>query len=97
MVRVCRSGGRVAALEFSTPRAWPLSAIYAWYFRRVLPRLGQSLAPNRQAAYNYLPASVRDFPQGEALAGRMRASGLTRVQYHPFTLGVATLYVGTKP
>ena len=27
MVRVCRPGGRVAVLEFSTPTAWPLGAI----------------------------------------------------------------------
>jgi demethylmenaquinone methyltransferase / 2-methoxy-6-polyprenyl-1,4-benzoquinol methylase len=35
--------------------------------------------------------------QGEALADRMRAAGLVDVRYRPFTLGVATLYVGTKP
>ena len=78
MVRVCRPGGRVAMLEFSTPTAWPLGAIYGWYFRHVLPRIGQALARNRQAAYNYLPQSVGQFPQGEALAERMRAAGLAR-------------------
>jgi demethylmenaquinone methyltransferase / 2-methoxy-6-polyprenyl-1,4-benzoquinol methylase len=96
MVRVCRPGGRVAILEFSTPTAWPLGAIYGWYFRHILPRIGQALARNRQAAYNYLPQSVGRFPQGEALAERLRAAGLTDVEYRPFTFGVATLYVGTK-
>jgi demethylmenaquinone methyltransferase / 2-methoxy-6-polyprenyl-1,4-benzoquinol methylase len=96
MVRVCRVGGRVAILEFSTPTAWPLGAIYGWYFRHVLPRIGQALARNRQAAYNYLPQSVGRFPQGEALAERMRAAGLAEVRHWPFTFGVATLYVGKK-
>jgi demethylmenaquinone methyltransferase/2-methoxy-6-polyprenyl-1,4-benzoquinol methylase len=96
MARVCRSGGRVAILEFSTPTAWPFGAIYAWYFRHVLPRIGQALARNPQAAYNYLPQSVGGFPQGEALVDHMRAAGLGEVKYRPFTLGVATLYVGTK-
>ncbi len=96
MARVCRPGGRVAVLEFSTPRRWPLKALYGWYFRRVLPRVGQALARNRQAAYNYLPASVGQFPQTEALTGRMQAAGLGHVRYHPFTFGIATLYVGEK-
>jgi demethylmenaquinone methyltransferase/2-methoxy-6-polyprenyl-1,4-benzoquinol methylase len=54
------------------------------------------LARNRQSAYNYLPASVSQFPQGEELAARMRAAGLSQVKYHPFTLGIATLYIGQK-
>jgi demethylmenaquinone methyltransferase / 2-methoxy-6-polyprenyl-1,4-benzoquinol methylase len=97
MVRVCRPGGRVAILEFSTPTVWPIGALYGWYFRRVLPRIGQALAQNRQAAYNYLPQSVGPFPQGESLADRMRAAGLTEVWFRRFTFGVATLYVGTSP
>jgi demethylmenaquinone methyltransferase / 2-methoxy-6-polyprenyl-1,4-benzoquinol methylase len=96
MVRVCRPGGRVAVLEFTTPTAWPLGAIYGWYFRKVLPRIGQALARNSQAAYNYLPQSVGNFPQGEALAERMRAAGLGEVWFKPFTFGVATLYCGKK-
>ncbi len=96
MVRVCQPGGRVAVLEFSTPTLWPLGAVYAWYFQHVLPRIGQALARNTQSAYNYLPQSVGRFPQGEALAERMRATGLDAVWFKPFTFGVATLYVGKK-
>ena len=96
MTRVCRPGGRVAVLEFSTPTAWPLGTLYGWYFRRVLPRIGQALARNTQAAYNYLPQSVGHFPQGEELAQRMAAAGLRDVWFKRFTLGVATLYVGRK-
>lgn len=97
MARVCAPGGRVAVLEFSTPTWQPLEAIYGWYFRHVLPRVGQLLARNRAGAYNYLPQSVGEFPQGEQLAERFRAAGLVDVWFQPLTLGVATLYVGTKP
>jgi demethylmenaquinone methyltransferase/2-methoxy-6-polyprenyl-1,4-benzoquinol methylase len=86
----------VAVLEFSHPRWQPFKAVYGWYFRHVLPRIGQALARNRQDAYSYLPASVGEFPSGEALAERMRAAGLKDVSYHPLTLGVATLYMGAK-
>jgi len=96
MARVCRPGGRVAVLEFSMPRWQPLRAVYGWYFRRILPRVGQALARNRQSAYNYLPASVGEFPEGEAMAERMRGAGLKEVRFYRFTLGIATLYVGVK-
>lgn len=97
MARVCKPGGHVAVLEFSTPEWQPFKAIYGWYFRNVLPRIGQLLARNAESAYNYLPESVGEFPQGEQLSERLRAVGLSDVNFHPLTLGVATLYVGKKP
>ena len=97
MVRVAAPGGHVAVLEFSTPTAQPFKAIYGWYFRHVLPRVGQFVARNSSQAYEYLPASVGEFAQGEALVERMRAAGLTSVRRYPLTFGVATLYVGEKP
>jgi demethylmenaquinone methyltransferase/2-methoxy-6-polyprenyl-1,4-benzoquinol methylase len=97
MVRVCRPGGRVAVLEFSTPPWQPLRGIYQAYFRYVLPKIGQWLSRSPDDAYSYLPASVGQFPCGEALATRMRAAGLNEVWFRRFTCGVVTLYVGVKP
>jgi demethylmenaquinone methyltransferase/2-methoxy-6-polyprenyl-1,4-benzoquinol methylase len=96
MSRVCAPDGHVAVLEFSTPTWQPFKTIYGWYFRNILPRIGKILARDSADAYEYLPTSVGEFPQGEALAQRMRAAGLTDVHRYPLTLGVATLYVGKK-
>lgn len=96
MVRVCRFGGRVAVLEFSMPHRWPFGALYRFYFRHLLPRIGQSLADNDQQAYQYLPQTVQAFPQGQAFLDRMTNAGLDRLQQHPFSGGIATLYVGRK-
>jgi demethylmenaquinone methyltransferase/2-methoxy-6-polyprenyl-1,4-benzoquinol methylase len=96
MTRVCSGGGQVAVLEFSTPRVQPLRATYLFYFRHILPRIGQWLARNRSSAYEYLPATVAQFPEGEALAERMRGVGLKNVKHWPLTFGIATLYVGRK-
>jgi demethylmenaquinone methyltransferase/2-methoxy-6-polyprenyl-1,4-benzoquinol methylase len=97
MVRVLRPGGRLAILEFSKPRHWFFGRMYRFYFRFLLPLVGQLFSRSRQSAYRYLPESVLEFPDGEALAERLRHHGLIDVWYKPFTLGIATLYVGTKP
>jgi demethylmenaquinone methyltransferase/2-methoxy-6-polyprenyl-1,4-benzoquinol methylase len=96
MVRVTRPGGRVAILEFSQPRHWLFGRMYRFYFRRILPFVGQALSRSKDNAYRYLPASVMEFPDGEALAERLRSHGLTDVRWYPFTFGIATLYVGTR-
>lgn len=97
MTRVCRPGGRVAVLEFSTPRNRLFGALYRAYFRHVLPRIGQWLARNPESAYQYLPQSVSQFPDGEALADMFRECGLESVTFRPLTFGIASLYVGVKP
>jgi demethylmenaquinone methyltransferase/2-methoxy-6-polyprenyl-1,4-benzoquinol methylase len=97
MVRVTRPGGRVAILEFSQPRHWLFGRMYRFYFRHILPCVGQTISRSKDNAYRYLPASVQEFPDGAALADRLRGHGLCEVAWHPFTFGIATLYVGSKP
>jgi demethylmenaquinone methyltransferase/2-methoxy-6-polyprenyl-1,4-benzoquinol methylase len=96
MVRVTQPGGRVAILEFSQPRHWLFGRLYRSYFRWLLPFIGQTISRSKDNAYRYLPASVLEFPDGEALAERLRGHGLRDVHWHPLTFGIATLYVGTK-
>ena len=97
MVRVCRPGGasgRVGILHAAD--FGPLKCFIIGIFERILPRIGQSLARNSHQAYNYLPESVSQFPQGEAFARRMRAAGLQEVTFHPFTFGIATCMLERK-
>ena len=96
MARVCKPGGQVAILEFSTPRYQPIKGMYQWYFKNVLPRIGQALARNNSSAYNYLPDSVGEFPAYEELTNRMLANGLESARFIPLTFGIATLYIGVK-
>jgi demethylmenaquinone methyltransferase/2-methoxy-6-polyprenyl-1,4-benzoquinol methylase len=96
MVRVTRPGGQVAILEFSQPRGWLFGRLYRFYFRWILPLIGQTISRSKHNAYRYLPASVLEFPDGDALAHRLERHGLVDVRWHPLTFGIATLYVGTK-
>ncbi len=96
MVRVLRPGGRIAVLEFSRPRSRVFGRLYTFYFRHILPKLGQLLCRNPENAYKYLPESALRFPDNEQLVARMESHGLAEVRFIPFTFGVATLYVGVK-
>ena len=96
MARVCRPGGKLAILEFSLPRNAAVRGFYLWYFRNVLPRLGNAVARNSSDAYTYLNESVEQFPSGEALATVVRQAGFSSVDVRPLTFGIATLYVATK-
>jgi demethylmenaquinone methyltransferase/2-methoxy-6-polyprenyl-1,4-benzoquinol methylase len=97
MTRVCQPGGHVAVLEFSMPKNRLFGAIYRWYFRNILPRIGQLIARNKEMAYKYLPASVSQFPQGSELEAIMNEAGLEDATWTSLTFGVATLYVARKP
>jgi demethylmenaquinone methyltransferase/2-methoxy-6-polyprenyl-1,4-benzoquinol methylase len=96
LVRVCKPGGRVGILEFSTPRRWPVRPLYRWYFRNVLPRIGQALARNSANAYSYLPESVGEFPAWERLVALMKDAGMQDAGFESLTFGIATLYIGRK-
>jgi len=97
MARVCAPGGKVAILEFSMPRRQPAGAVYGFYFRHVLPKIGNALARNGEEAYRYLPESVAEFEPPEKLLARLRDHGLENARRHVFTAGIASLYVGEKP
>lgn len=96
MLRVLCPGGRAVILEFSRPRAIGLRQLYGLYFRYLLPQIGRIVSGD-PAAYRYLYESVMRFPEGGAFVQRMAAVGFTAAAERRLTIGIATLYVGTKP
>lgn len=96
MARVIRSGGRVIVLEFGQPQSRFFGALYGWYTRHVLPRLGGVLTGDR-AAYRYLQTSAGRFPCGDDFVQLMRESAdFATVDVTPLTFGIAYLYRGVK-
>lgn len=91
MARVVRPGGRVVILEITTPAR--LRRFYDLWFGRVVPKLGALLGRD-SAAYSYLPASVRRFPEPPELAARMAAAGLTDVRWRGLAGGIIALHHG---
>jgi demethylmenaquinone methyltransferase/2-methoxy-6-polyprenyl-1,4-benzoquinol methylase len=96
MARVLRQGGRLAILEFGMPRIPGVSALYRWYFSRVLPFIGRRIS-GHTAAYSYLPASVGTFPPPTEFMAMLRQAGFSEVRAVPLTFGIVYLYTAMKP
>jgi len=91
--RVLKPGGRFLCLEFSRPVTDPLRAAYDAYSFKVIPRVGQWVAGDREA-YQYLVESIRRFPEQARFAQLMREAGFDQVGWTNFTGGVAALHQG---
>ena len=90
--RVLRDGGRVGVLEFSMPRQ-PLRFVYGIYFRHILPAIGGMITGTR-SPYEYLPASVQAFPEGDAFVALMKDAGFTNNVATRMSGGIVTFYRG---
>jgi demethylmenaquinone methyltransferase/2-methoxy-6-polyprenyl-1,4-benzoquinol methylase len=93
--RVLRPGGRFAILEFGIPTFPVVRQVYRWYFRRVLPVLGRMVSRHREA-YDYLPASVDEFPAPPEFARRLTASGFGSVRTVSLAFGAVYLYIAER-
>lgn len=96
MMRVLRPGGTAVILEFSTPPNAAFAALYNFYSRNILPRIG-ALISGSSDAYTYLPESVRKFPGAEALASEMSTVGFQKVEFQRLTFGIVALHTGIRP
>jgi demethylmenaquinone methyltransferase/2-methoxy-6-polyprenyl-1,4-benzoquinol methylase len=94
-LRTLAPAARFVILEFSTPRAALVRALYQFYFRRILPLVGRIVSGHR-TAYRYLPESVANFPDETQLARRMEAAGFRNVQWRRLTFGIAALHWGER-
>jgi demethylmenaquinone methyltransferase/2-methoxy-6-polyprenyl-1,4-benzoquinol methylase len=93
--RTLASGGQLGILDFSEPGGL-LGTFYAFYFRRVLPRIGRLLS-GASNAYTYLPASVGRFPSPPQMLAALESVGFRDARWTPFTFGIAGLYTARKP
>lgn len=95
LARVLNPGGRLAILEFGQPRIPGIRALYAWYFRYLLPLVGRAVSKHN-SAYSYLPASVGEFPTPAEFVRLVSATGFSQVHAVPLTFGIVYLYVAEK-
>ena len=93
--RVLRPGGRVMIMEFGLPKNKLVHAVYMFYFRHLLPFVGNLLSKHGDA-YTYLNETVEDFAYGDAFTTWMKEAGFNNARFEELTFGIANLYIGDK-
>jgi demethylmenaquinone methyltransferase / 2-methoxy-6-polyprenyl-1,4-benzoquinol methylase len=94
--RVLKPGGELAILEFSEPGVGPTAALFRFYFKQILPRIGAAISGSKEA-YRYLPGSVDRFPTSAELAAIMRKVGFTNLTIARWNFGSVLLHAGSLP
>ena len=93
--RILKPEGQLFVLETSVPKNLFFRIGYKIYSSLFLPLVGRLFSSDKNA-YSYLSHSAATFPCGEVFNNKLRKVGFTRVQDHPQTFGVVTIYQGTK-
>lgn len=95
LARTIKPGGKVVILEFSRPRNRVFRALYEFYSYKILPRIG-GLVSRDKRAYEYLPASVGEFPAPEEFMGMMAWAGFRNCRARSQSFGIAQIYIGER-
>jgi demethylmenaquinone methyltransferase/2-methoxy-6-polyprenyl-1,4-benzoquinol methylase len=95
MLRVLKPGGKLVILEFSKPKQTAFKGVYKLYMNTIAPGFGKMFAKNKEA-YQYLNGSIQAFPEGQSLLNIMHEAGFTQTYLKTLTLGICTIYCGSK-
>jgi demethylmenaquinone methyltransferase / 2-methoxy-6-polyprenyl-1,4-benzoquinol methylase len=93
--RVLKPGGAIGILEFSEPASGLLAALFRFYFRRILPRVGGAISGSAEA-YAYLPTSVGKFPSVGELVALMERCGFADAKFESWNFGSVLLHVARR-
>lgn len=93
--RVLNTNGKIAILEFSKPKTFPIKQVYHFYFRYITPAIGKIFSKD-SSAYTYLPESVKAFPDGEDFLNVLKKAGFKETKAIPVTFGIASIYTAKK-
>ncbi len=95
MFRVCKPGGKIMILEFSTPTLPGLKPAYDWYSFNILPKMGQLFAQDA-TSYQYLAESIRMHPSQDDLKAMIERVGFEDCHYHNLNGGIVALHIAYK-
>lgn len=89
--RVLAAGGQVLSLDFNRPSNSIVRAAYLAYLTTVGAALGWLLHRDPDT-YRYIPASIRQYPGADAVAGMFAARGFSRVRCYPVLGGLMAIH-----
>ena len=72
-----------------------MKQLFWLYAHAWMPTVGRLISRDARA-YQYLPATMEAFPQGEVMKAVIEKAGFRKVQFRRFTFGLSTLYTAEK-
>ena len=95
ILRVLKPGGKLVVLEFSKPKMPGVKSMYNLYMKVICPNIGKLFSKNRNA-YKYLDESIQKFPEGKNFTQILDNLGYLNTYCKPLSLGICSIYCGTK-
>jgi demethylmenaquinone methyltransferase/2-methoxy-6-polyprenyl-1,4-benzoquinol methylase len=95
MLRVLKPGGKAVILEFSKPKISGVKNLYNLYTKVIAPQAGGIISGNKKA-YKYLNDSINAFPEGQQFLDIMQEAGYADCYKKTLSLGICTIYCGSK-
>ena len=96
MCRVLRPGGKAVVLEFALPENQIVRRMYLAYLRFIVPLIGGIVSGDKDA-YRYLDRTIEGFHDAKSFCPLMERAGFVAVKVRRLALGVACIYIGSKP
>lgn len=94
--RVLKPGARFVNLDVSKPKIRAIRKAFEVYFYGLVPLIG-GLVGGSRAAYRYLPQSLTNYPDAEALGERFTMAGFADMRIVRLGMGAIAIHVGTAP
>src|SRR5262249_5964214 len=94
--RVLKPRGQVLSLDFNRPSNPIVRAAYLAYLTGVGGTLGWLLHRDPDT-YRYIPASIRNYPGAETVAGLMESRGFSHVRHYRVLGGLMAIHHAVKP
>ncbi len=91
MQRILTSTGHLLVLDFSLPQNLIWRSLHRFYLHRIMP-FASALITREKKAYQYLGASIENFPSGPTMCDLIKANGFKNVVAEPLTGGIVTIY-----
>lgn len=95
MCRVLKKGGHLSIVELATPVKFPMRQLFKIYSHIVLPAYGKIVSHDK-SAYEYLPATIEAFPQGEQMTDILLKAGFAKAEFKRLTCGICTMFFAEK-
>ncbi len=94
--RILKPGGRMACLDFSKPSFPPFRMFYDLYSFKLLPKIGTWVSKDQTGIYQYLPDSIRKFPDQTSFQKRIEDIGFQKTAYQNLAGGIVAIHTGFR-